>query len=88
MAKTKQEIEQYNYFTCPECDKDEVTRLTGKEFEEHLVEKHNIKSNAGTRSMMKHIDASDWYSYLFEWLIEGKKFHQHIKSKRHRRFGE
>lgn len=87
VAKTNQEIEQYNYFTCPECDKDEVTRLTAAEFQKHLVENHNIKSTSGTRSMMMHVDGSKWYSHLYEWAIEGKKFHQHIKAIRHHRFG-
>lgn len=88
MAKTKQEVEEYNYFSCPECDKHEVTKIKPSEFKKHLVDIHNIKSNDGKRRFLKHIDASDWFSWLYEWKIEGKIFHQHVKFKRHSRFGE
>ena len=78
-------IETYNYFICPECDND--AELSPKEFQKHIDEVHGIKSATGKRSMLRHLDAADWFAWDYEWTIEGKKFTQHIKqARKHRLF--
>lgn len=78
-------VEEFNYFICPECDPESITKLTPEEFRKHLKEFHEITSKNGTRIMVKHADAMDWFGYQYEWEIGGKKFTQHIRqARRHR----
>jgi pyruvate carboxylase len=59
-------IETYNYFTCPECDPEGITRLNLEEFKKHLFEVHQITDAKGKRSMISHIDGRMFYQWTLE----------------------
>ncbi len=80
-------VEEYNFFICPECDKDGANKLSPDDFQKHLVEVHNIKDKKGNRQMVMHVDAAGWFSWVCNWTIGGKPFVQHIKQARSRKFG-
>jgi hypothetical protein len=84
---TQGKVEEYNYFTCPECDPQGITRLNADEFQKHLSEFHQITAKGGKRQMIRHLDAEAWFAWDYEWTIEGKTFMQHTKAARHHKFG-
>lgn len=77
MPKVK--VEEYNYFVCPDCDKDGANKLSPDEFQKHLIEVHGIKAKEGNRQMIMHVDGAGWFSWVWDWIIGGKHFTQHIK---------
>ncbi len=82
----KVNVEEYNFFICPECDTEGANRLSPDEFKKHLAEVHGIKAKEGNRQMMMHADGSNWFLWIYEWKIEGKSFMQHIRQARHHKF--
>lgn len=50
--------------------------MDAKEFPDHL-KNHNIQETKGTRTMLTHMDAKDWFSSSYEWIIGGFKFVQY-----------
>jgi hypothetical protein len=83
----KPKIEEYNYFICPKCDPDGITKLSPQEFQKHLPEVHGIKTTKGTRTMLSHLDARGWFVWNWQWTIAGETFTQHTKQARSREFG-
>lgn len=50
----------------------------------HLKDVHNIdpKTSKGKKSMIMHMDGDTWFSWDYEWDINGVKAHQHTCQKR------
>ena len=87
---TEQEEEELrknpvNNFLCTTCKNSEVMNF--KEFKDHLLTVHKLNSDQmkGTKQMVMHLDAAQWFSYSYEWTLEsGLKFNQftqHARSK-------
>lgn len=73
--KPKKKTEPYNYWldeTEPE------KRFDHADFMKRLKEVHGIDptTTKGTRRMNMHIDGEDFFSYVWDWEIGGKKFTQ------------
>lgn len=73
--------EPYNFWmddTAPEKQFDHA------DFMKRLQDVHGIDPAAtkGTRRMSMHMDAADWFSYVWDWEIGGKKFTQHTRQMR------
>lgn len=79
--KPKTEIQPYNNWTDATAP-DQV--FTYEEMMKRLKEAHGIdtKSTKGTRKMIYHIDGDTWFSYTYEWEINGMKFGQHTRCNR------
>lgn len=82
--KTKKEKTQRrfgSFWICPNCKDD-------PEFEhdammEHLKTVHNIDTKTkGTKRVLMHLDGDTWFSWDYEWEINGLKFNQHTCQKR------
>jgi len=62
-------------WSCPECDRHDFST---EEFEKHIKEVHDIKSNVGKRSLVMHINRRPKHTYQYQWDIEGMTFFQFI----------
>lgn len=63
-----------NEFTC--CGK----TMVYKEFREHLLNEHKLveASLKGKKSLLMHMDGSQWFSYNYQWELEtGLRFTQY-----------
>lgn len=68
-----------NDFTC--CNE----TMKHKDFMVHLKDKHKIepKGIKGKKSMLMHIDGDKWFSYSYQWELEGGlKFTQYTMQAR------
>lgn len=70
-----------NDFMCVTCG---VGPLTPEQLGVHLKEAHKLDAatTKGTRSMRCHVDASTWFSYEYDWDIQGVKLLQCTKQPR------
>lgn len=83
MSKTTKSEERRfgSFWVCPNCE-------GNPEFEhdavmQHFKEVHGIDSKAkGKKSMLCHMDGDTWFSWDYEWEINGLKFLQHTCNKR------
>jgi hypothetical protein len=70
----------FNVWCCEECDG--LKPMEQTEFQAHLINVHRIIETDGTRSMRMHLDGTDFYEWVWDWEIGGKKFTQHTRSLR------
>ena len=78
--KPKQPPETY-HFWIDETEPDK--QLTFPEFKKHLKTKYGIGPKVGgTRRLNMHIDGDTWFSYVWNWEIDGHKFTQHTRDLR------
>ena len=82
----KREVKEYSLWVCCECDSEAMEH---KDIIKHMRNVHNIntQNGKGTRKMLMHADARDFYKWKYEWDIEGLKFLQETCNKRNRPFG-
>lgn len=71
------EPNSFNIFTC--CDQ----QFDASAIMKHLGEAHGIERDAkGTKKMIMHFDASDWYQSNYEWTFGETVLHQSIRTER------
>lgn len=83
--KEKQERRFGVWWNCPNCK--DSPEFTTEQIQKHIREVHGVKSEkiGGKRSMIMHMDGSNYFSSVYEWEIEGLKYTQ---STCHKRTGE
>lgn len=72
----------FDIWRCLSCEgKPEFER---PEMMKHLQEIHHIdtKTAKGTRKMLRHLDAQDWYQSDYEWEFNDLKFINSIRNER------
>jgi hypothetical protein len=79
--KIKEKVEPYNFWIDPSCPEKQFTHA---EFMEHLRTAHGIDTTKlqGKKSLSMHTDGDTWFSYVWDWEIAGKKFHQSTRQNR------
>jgi len=77
-TKKKEPVEEFNRWHCHECDE----TFDFQPFKQHLTEKHGITEMKGNRSMVMHVDGSDWFQSNYAWTIGEKQFTQSARTKR------
>ncbi len=66
----------YNYFICPECDKEK--EMSRPEFAKHLKTIHQLEEPIkGVRNMMMHINKKPRHAGSFEWTINDMTFYEY-----------
>jgi len=81
--KKKEPVQGYNVFQCQLCaDKPE---FEAKDYPTHMRETHQLDSSAKyQKRMMRHLDATDWFESVYEWLKDDQLFAiQSIRTPRH-----
>lgn len=78
-AKKKKRIVPVNQFTC--CG--QVMEFA--EFKKHIADVHKLQPDQmkGKKSMLMHMDGDTWFSYQWQWELEGGlKFTQYTEQAR------
>jgi hypothetical protein len=58
-------------------------QLTFPQFKKHLKDKYGItKEMKGIRRLNMHVDGDTWFSYVWDWEIDGHRFTQHTRNLR------
>lgn len=71
-----------SFWTCPNCEGS--PEFEHKDMMTHFTEAHQIDpaKTKGKKSMLMHMDGSNWFSSSYEWTIGELKFNQSITTKR------
>lgn len=71
-----------SFWVCTVCK--DNPEFEHKDMMQHMSAVHNIdvKNTKGRKSMLMHLDGSDYFSSQYEWEINGMKFLQTTCSKR------
>lgn len=74
-ATKKQTVKPYNIWMDPLVPDKEFSH---EEFIKHLKDAYGIDANGmkASRSLLMHMDGANFYKYIWEWEIAGKKFTQ------------
>ena len=82
MKEPKTERKFGSFWTCLNCEGN--PEFEHKAMMTHLSDVHGIdtKKSKGTRRMLMHMDGDTWFSWSYEWEIDGKKFVQNTCQKR------
>jgi hypothetical protein len=72
-------------FICSNCN---LELSDGKQAAEHLKVVHGIKNTQGTRTMILHIDGSNFYESQYEWIIGDVKLVEVCHNERKPRGGD
>jgi len=77
-----QDAEEYDLWLCCSCEDSEP--MERKDMLKHMESVHKITTKEGTRSILVHMDGTNFYIWKYEWEIEGYKFIQETRCKRER----
>ena len=82
MPKGYKVRKEFNVFYCETCA-GEYPEYSHSEILEHLASVHGIaEGTSATRSMICHMDGSDFYSYKYGWDFGTVKLTHEIQKKR------
>jgi hypothetical protein len=86
MKPKQKPVKPTNVIHCLACSLDIDLQAAGGEeaFKRHMLEKHQVGELKGSRTMAKHMDGSNWFSYEWNWDIGGVKLVQRTTQPRSR----
>lgn len=66
------EVIPQNSWWCENCKSEEMTH---DQMKAHIQEKHGLDpaKTKGMKSMLLHMDGRDWFSYQWQWTLNGEK---------------
>jgi hypothetical protein len=84
-TKSERRVLPHNTWWCDTCNRKK--QMTQAKMKEHLAKKHGLDGEIkGTRMMLSHVDAREWFSTESRWTFESKNgqvvAHQSVCCKR------